>query len=269
MPLEVLEAEITKLAGNLAAAECRWLLLIAEYDRREGYAEWGCRTCAQWLSWHCGMDVRAGRVRVARALEELPAITAEFAAGRLSYSKVRAITRVATPANEAELVELATTATAAHLERVVRTYRGALSAEQETDEANARHMARYLRYDWMDDGSLEGQFRLPPEMGALFAKAVAIARERVPPEPAPENGSAEPPREVATTNCDGLFVMAEALLSGIAVTGSRGDRFQIVINADADVLVEGGEGTCELDAVLVPPLARARGRLEPALRHRR
>ena len=93
MPLEQLEAEITELAGNLAAAECRWLLLIAEYDRRGGYEEWGCRTCAQWLSWHCGLDIRAAQERVrSSALEEAAADHAEFGAGKLSYSKVRAMT---------------------------------------------------------------------------------------------------------------------------------------------------------------------------------
>jgi len=69
MPLERLEAEITELAGQLAAAECRWLQLIAEFDRRGGHLDWGCQTCAHWLSWHCGLAIRAGRerVRVARA----------------------------------------------------------------------------------------------------------------------------------------------------------------------------------------------------------
>ena len=101
MPLERLEAEITELAGHLAAGECRWLLLVGEFDRRAGYEQWGCRSAAAWLSWHCGLDMRAARekVRVARALEELPAITQEFALGKLSYSKVRAPTRVATPIN--------------------------------------------------------------------------------------------------------------------------------------------------------------------------
>src|SRR5664279_161425 len=109
MPLERLEAEITQLAGNLAAAECRWMVLIAEYDQRAGYEQWGCRSCAHWLSWHCGLDMRAARerVRVARALETLAVITNAFGAGTLSYSKVRALTRVATPANEASLVMIA------------------------------------------------------------------------------------------------------------------------------------------------------------------
>jgi hypothetical protein len=162
--------------------------LVGEFDRRAGYEQWGCRTCAHWLSWHCGLDLRAVRehVRVARAVEELPAVSAEFGAGRLSYSKVRALTRVATPENETGLVDVALHATAAQVERTVRAYRGARSAEEETEVANARHMARYLRYDWADDGSLEGTFRIPPDMAAIFLKSVEVGRERVPAEPVSE-----------------------------------------------------------------------------------
>ena len=106
MPTERLEAQITELAGHLAAAECRWLGLVGEFDRRKGYEAWGCISCAYWLSWHCGLDLRSARdkVRVARALEGLAVDSVEqFAAGAISYSKVRAITRVATPATEADL----------------------------------------------------------------------------------------------------------------------------------------------------------------------
>ena len=98
LPLERLEAEITQLAGNLAAAECRWLLLVAEFDRRRGWEQWGCRSLVHWLGWHCALDERAARekVRVARALTECSLICELFAQGRLSYSKVRAISRIAT-----------------------------------------------------------------------------------------------------------------------------------------------------------------------------
>ena len=55
--LERLEAEIVSMAADLAAAEAQWILWIAEYDRREGWATWGCRSCAHWLSWKCGSVV--------------------------------------------------------------------------------------------------------------------------------------------------------------------------------------------------------------------
>lgn len=120
-----LEEEITTLAGHLNAGTCRWLLLIAEFDRRDGWAAWGCRSCAQWLSWRCGVAPGAAReqLRVARSVAELAGVRAEFAAGRLSYSQVRALTRVASGENEEELLELARHATAVQLKRIVRGYR--------------------------------------------------------------------------------------------------------------------------------------------------
>src|SRR5215211_7514182 len=88
--------QITELASHIHAATCRWLWLVAEFDRRGGWAEWGCRSCAHWLSWRCGISPVAARehVRVALRLQELPLIRAAFEQGQLSYSKVRALTRV-------------------------------------------------------------------------------------------------------------------------------------------------------------------------------
>ena len=92
VPNERLEYEVAQHAAGLAAATCRWLLMIAELDRRGTWAEWECRSMAHWLSWRCGLARRTGRdhVRVARALELLPSITAAFSAGEITYSKVRA-----------------------------------------------------------------------------------------------------------------------------------------------------------------------------------
>src|SRR2546427_4256102 len=127
VPIERLEVDICELAGHLNAATARWLGLIAEFDRREGWASWEVVSCAHWLAWKCGLGLVAARehVRVARALESLPAIAAAFAAGELSYSKVRALTRMATPETDVELAALAHHATAAHLDRLARAYRGA------------------------------------------------------------------------------------------------------------------------------------------------
>ncbi len=97
MPLHDLESELLGLAGHIAAAECRFMQLLAEFDERGGWCGDGIRSCAHWLSWRAGMSLRTGaeRLRVAHALRNLPRITEAFAAGRLSYSKVRAITRIA------------------------------------------------------------------------------------------------------------------------------------------------------------------------------
>ena len=176
-PLERLEREIGELAAHIHAATCRWLGLVAEYDRREGWAEWGCKSCAQWLSWRCALAPPAAReqVRVARRLLELPLIREAFGRGELSYSQVRALSRVATAELESSLLELARYATAAQLERTLRAYRGVV--ERELSPADAAHGERYLVCEHDDDGSLLIRGRLPAEEGALVLGALDAARD--------------------------------------------------------------------------------------------
>lgn len=172
IPLEQLEHQITELAAHIHAATCRWLLLVAEFDRREAWRQWGCKSTAHWLSWQCGVDPGAAReqTRVARRLSELPLVRDGFARGELSYSKARAISRVATEATEECLVDMARHCTAAQLERLVRAYRGVQSAE--LDAANAAHARRFLSWRWDDDGTLSIRGRLGPEEGMAFITAL-------------------------------------------------------------------------------------------------
>src|SRR5687768_15611088 len=92
---EVLEHECVTSAAEIAAATCRWLLVIAELDRREAWGQWSCRSMAHWLSWRCSLSLVTARehVRVAAALSKLPLTAATFGRGELSYSKVRALVR--------------------------------------------------------------------------------------------------------------------------------------------------------------------------------
>jgi hypothetical protein len=165
VPLERLEAQICELAGHLAAATCRFLVLLADFDARRGWASWEMTSCAAWLSWKCQLSSGTARehVRVARALPGLPVIRAEFAAGRLSYAKVRALTRIATAATEAGLAELAGPMTANQLERFARAHRQVSQAGE--DQARVR---RRLTWRFEADGSLSGTFRLPPLAGAVL-----------------------------------------------------------------------------------------------------
>jgi len=122
MPTEYLEARICELAGHLTAATARFLLLVADFDAREGWASWEMPSCAAWLAWKCQIAPGTAReqVRTARALRDLPLIQAEFTAARLSYAKVRALTRIATPETEHDLAEMAMPMTAGQLERFAR-----------------------------------------------------------------------------------------------------------------------------------------------------
>lgn len=173
-PLERLEADIVALATQLAAGTAEFLRLVGEYDAAEGWRSWGLRSTAEWLSWQCGVGPNAAReqVRVARALRTLPTLAAAFAAGRLSYSKVRAITRTATPETEGMLTEWAQHATAAQIEQLIGAQRRAVRRE----DAAARHAARYLQWRVDDDGSVVGSFRLTPEDAAIVLSALETAQ---------------------------------------------------------------------------------------------
>jgi len=163
-----LEAQITELAGQLNAANYRWLMLIAEFDRRVGWGDGKLPSCAHWLNFKCGLNLGAARekVRVARALAGLPKISASMARGELSYSKVRALTRVACPATEDMLLMVALYGTAHHVERLVSGYRRAQQAEELSREAQ-QHANRSVSYHFTEDGSRILKCRLPAEAGAM------------------------------------------------------------------------------------------------------
>lgn len=217
-PLEVLEREICALAAHLAAATCRWLLLIAEFDAREGWAEWGVNSCAHWLSWRCGVGMTAARehVRVARVLRGLPLVREEFASGVLSYSKVRALTRVASEKTEADLVELARHATGAQLEKLCRQYGRVLRAT--SDHANGLHERQQLSTYWDDDGMLVVQGRLTPDDGAALMAALDQAAASMP---------------AAARELGAPAVRAQALVA--LATGGE-SRAEVVVHVDAETL---------------------------------
>ena len=180
VPLERLESQICELAGHLAAATCRFLVLLGDFDARRGWADWEMTSCAQWLSWKCQLSSGTARehVRVARALRDLPVIRAEFAAAHLSYAKVRALTRIATPVTEADLAEITAPMTASQLERFARAHRQVSRA----DDDKAR-LGRRLARRFEDDGTLSGTFRLLPAEGAVFLQSLRAAAGYLDPRP--------------------------------------------------------------------------------------
>ena len=181
---EALSEEITTLAGHLNAANYRFLKLLDEFDRHDGWAGDGIRSLAHWLNFKCGLgDLMAReKVRAARALRSLPLIDAAFERGEISYSKVRAMTRVATPENEAELLNIARHGTAAHMERLVRAYRRcrkqvetargeAARSELTPGEAARRREERFYCYADDDETMVFGG-RVAVEQGRLLLKAL-------------------------------------------------------------------------------------------------
>lgn len=252
LSLRELEAELATLASHLYAGTCRWLELVAEADRRGGWAESGCGSCAEWLAWRCALTPRAARehVRVARRLPELPLIHGAFGRGELSYAKVRALTRVATAENEEELLELARVFTAAQLERTVRAYRRVTTAEARELQEDA-----YLSVFWEDDGSLAIHGRLAPEDGAMFLRALDTMRDALWKQ---AGGSAEPRPARQASNAEALIAVAEAALADADADRPGDERYQVVVHVDEGVLSHDGEGGCALDdgSAIAPETAR-------------
>jgi len=177
---EALDKELCLLCSHIYAAEYRLLRAIGEWDARGLCGSYGVKSTAHWLNYKCGIALGAARekVRVARALAKLSQVPAAFARGEVSYSKVRAITRVATAENESYLLELARHGTASHLERTVAAY---VRVEKLNDPERILRQRRERSVDWRfdDDGMLVIHGRLPPEEGALLVRAIEAMRERI------------------------------------------------------------------------------------------
>ncbi len=152
---EQLGNQITELCSYLYAAESRLLTLIREFDEKECWADLGFFTCAHWLNFKCGIGMNAARekVRVAHALAHLPKIDKGLARGELSYSKVRAMTRIADEKNEDYLMMIAKHGTAHHVEKLVSKYRMAKRL-QDAEVADAQYRDRELSHYYDHDGNV-------------------------------------------------------------------------------------------------------------------
>ena len=246
VPLERLEAQICELAGHLTAATCRFLVLLADFDARRGWASWEMNSCAQWLSWKCQMSSGTARehVRVARALRDLPVIRAEFAAARLSYAKVRALTRIATPDTDRGLAEIAGPMTGNQLERFARAHRQVSHA----DDAAAQ-IRRRLTWRFEDDGSLAGTFRLPPLQGAVLLQALRAAAGDLDHSHDPHDGGGDgvpaetaagdqPSVQTSSSLADALLVIAEAFVGGKIAAADDPEVYQVIVHVGTDALAQ-------------------------------
>jgi hypothetical protein len=248
--LAELEAQITELAGQLNAANYRWLTLIGEFDRRKGWADGSLHSCAHWLNFKVGLNMGAARekVRVAHALAGVPKIAAAMARGELSYSKVRALTRVASAATEENLLMIALHGTAYHVERVVSLFRRAQEAEELSREAQ-QQAGRAVDYWYDTDGSLVLKARLPALAGALLVKALDAALDAVPASKLNVEFAEELPISHSSRRADALARVAEGYLRnpGCAAEMSTADRYQVVVHVDAETLKDRTAGRCQLE----------------------
>ena len=227
--LELLGNQIAELSARIDAATYELLCHLHEFDLRHGWEGW--RSCAHWLNWRTGLDLGAARekLRVATALADLNHVSAAMARGQLSYSKVRALTRVASPATEAPLLAVALCATAAQVERLVRAWRQ-VDRDAQPDAAQVLLASRTLSMQVDEGGMVVLRGRLPPEVGAVLLRAVEAALEQA---PASADGG-EP--TIAQRRADALGLVAESALAGGLDPGNPADRFQVTVHVQADAL---------------------------------
>ena len=253
-----LGAEITELCAYIHAATYRLLTLIREFDEKEYWGLPGLCSCAHWLNFQCGIGMNAARekVRVAHVLGDLPLISEAFRRGELSYSKVRAMTRIADPSNEDYLLMIARHGTAHHVEKLVSKYRRCRRL-QDSENAEWQHEKRELTCSFDDDGSMIIRGRLPAEQGALVMKALGLAMDRADNAPDDVTADHEPsavnigrePFHVCRANA--LTAIAESYLNGEPGDNTTADRYQVVLHVTADE-VPSGQTLDPVQTALVP-----------------
>ena len=230
---EILGEQITELCSYIYAAESRLLTLIREFDDKEHWARLGFCSCAHWLNFKCGVGMNAARekVRVANALAKLPKMEQRFSNGELSYSKVRAMTRIADEANEDYLLMIAKHGTAHHVEKLVSKYRTAKRV-QDAAAADEQFRDRELSHYYDHDGCLVIKARLPAEQGALIVKALEMAMDNdfVGAASASKDVTAETSEPIAARRADALAEVAETYLNNSESSGSTADRYQVVVH---------------------------------------
>ena len=228
---EQLGKRIAELNAYLNVAQAEFLELLREFDEQRYWEHLGFTSCAHWLNFKCGIGFNAARerLRMAHALVHLPKIRAGFAEGTLSFSKVRAMTRVATPENEDMLLNIAHHGAAYHVERFVREYRR-VEKLQEPGLAQTLYERRELDHYYDGDGCLVIKARIPAEQGELVAKALERAMEQQ--DVCREDEEEREP--AAARRADALCEVAETYLNRPENAGSTADRYQVVVHVHAD-----------------------------------
>jgi len=231
VPLEWLETELTSMACSIAAATAQWLAWLAVYDRREGYLTWGCRSAAHWLNWKCAMSLKTAHehVRVAAALEGLPAIRVAFGEGKLSYSKVRAITRVATVDSESDLCDVAVNLTASQLEATCAKFRTATQGVGETQSAAAAFASRKVTSRNNHDGTATIVVVLPVDSAKLLAETIDDRVDEIVDDATRDNGDNASDTE---NSSDGPLTRREVVAQRGGLAAMRADAIVDIITSD-------------------------------------
>ena len=249
LAIDDLDRAIVDLSTRINVATYELLVLIREFDERAGWLKWGFEHCSDWLHWRCDLSVGAARekVRVAHALKILPVVSGAFREGELSYSKVRALVRIASRDNEEALVKFALKTTAAKVEeRCCELRCGTADSVIDANRAYASPVLTIRRN--ADRGTVSIAVELPLEAGELIDQALDKARDDNPaPEFAGESWSAR--------QADALVNMAKSYLrgDGESSTASSGN-YVVNVHVEQSALSH-GEGRAQLPLESVKRIA--------------
>ena len=248
--IDDLDQAIVNLSGRINAATYELLVLIREFDERAGWLQWGLGNCTEWLHCRCDLSMNAARekVRVAHALKTLSAIAAAFATGELSYSKVRAMTRVAGARNENELLSFALQTTTSRVEERCRELRcGTVDSLDSAQRAFANRSLRVIRN--AERGVITITIELPTETGELVEKALDKARDDS------MSGAEFADESWSARQADAMVSITNAYLSGDAgqsrnSSRNTSDDYLVTIHVDQSALATGiGRSSLPIESV--------------------
>lgn len=270
--IDQLEQDIITFAGRMNQAEYEFLVFIREFDLRQGWKAYHFNNCAEWIDMKCGIsyDTAREKVRVAHALMDLPETSTAFSNGKLSYSKARALTRLATPQNEADLLEYALPATARQVENHCRELRNAQRKES-TEDVNRIHKRRYLSRTYHNDGSMTINVEVTREVGDLIMKALELAMEQeassghkdeeaheaqINEQEAPQQD--EP--NLLARQADALAQIAQSYLSDVDNTKptTSANHYQVMVHVDEAALREQSDSATPIQAKSDLPIESVR-----------
>jgi hypothetical protein len=252
--IDELDAAICRLASRIHSETYQMLVLVREFDDRMGWAKWGYSSCGEWLAWRCGVSLSTARekVRTAQALRELPETALAFREGRLSYTKVRALTRVAAVHGEGELVRYALQASAPDVEERCRQIRN-VQPESVHDARRAWEARSLSAWRHTARGTLCLRVELPQEIGELVMRAIekAMGEDEV-----ADGGCEGSPSTFQSQQADALVAIMKTYLDGgSGETGAASaDRYQVVVHVD-EAALRGGVGRADAPLETIKRLA--------------
>jgi len=231
MPSDVssIRARLVTVSRDIASNKADLLELVVRFDEMKGWKDSGATHCAAWMDLELGIGVQLGweYLRVGRKLRTLSTTTALFRAGKLSWSKVRLICRIANADNEKTLCHAALDASFSEVERLCAAYRWNDDDDGKTENERAVRQweERSLRYNTNRSGSgnMTITLTLPPEQALAFLNSVEHSLNQL---------EDEPEATITQRRADAALLMAESSIQHAGRDIATADRYQVIVSVD-------------------------------------